>query len=126
VEGIFQLQYLAGSMIDVNLRCFGSLPLAVKSGVNLPTIYCDLVRGVGPDDVVRGRTGVRYRWPQGEVRHVRARLKDRSLGIDLLDALLPRPFAATGSVFSLRDPGPFLARAAGAGRGAVDRLPVGR
>jgi hypothetical protein len=126
VEGIFQLQYLAGSMIDVNLRCFGSLPLAVKSGVNLPALSCDLLRGAGPDDVIRGRVGVRYRWPQGEMRHVRARLEQGAYGLDLLDALLPRPFAATGSVVSLRDPGPFLARAGRAGRAVTDRLPVGR
>ncbi|MGZ4133106.1 MAG: ATP-grasp domain-containing protein [Actinomycetota bacterium] len=126
VQGIFQVQYLAGYMIDVNLRCFGSLALSVKSGVNLPALFCDLVRGAGPDDVVRARTGVRYRWPQGEMRHVRARVKAHAIGPDLLDALLPRPFAATGSVFSLRDPGPFLARASHAGRAVADRLPVGR
>jgi predicted ATP-grasp superfamily ATP-dependent carboligase len=126
VEGIFQVQYLAGYMIDVNLRCFGSLPLSVKSGVNLPAIYCDLIRGDGPSEVVRARPGVRYRWPQGEVRHVRARLKEGAHGLELLDALIPRPFAATGSVFSLRDLGPFLARASHVGRAVVDRLPLGR
>jgi predicted ATP-grasp superfamily ATP-dependent carboligase len=108
-EGIFHVQLAGPYLIDVNPRVFGSLPLAVRAGANLPALYCDLVRG-GPARVVRGRPGVFYRWLEGDLRRALRALRDRKMAApEVLRALRPRRRAAHGPE-SLTDPGPLLAR----------------
>jgi predicted ATP-grasp superfamily ATP-dependent carboligase len=108
--GVFQVQLIGEQVIDVNPRVYGSLPLAVAAGANLPAIACCAATGRHVSGVVRGRPGVRYRWLEGDVRRV---LHDVRLGGLTFRAagraLLPRPGTAH-SVESLRDPGPTLVR----------------
>jgi predicted ATP-grasp superfamily ATP-dependent carboligase len=111
-RGVFQAQYLGGRLIDLNPRPYGSLPLATKSGVNLPALVCALNAGEHPatGTVRRARVGVRYRWLEGDVRHVAARLRNGSMRpIDAVRALAPCRGTAH-SVVSLRDPLPALVR----------------
>lgn len=109
-SGVFQVQLIEDQVIDVNPRVYGSLPLAVAAGANLPAIACDAVQGRLPGSVVRGRPGVRYRWLEGDVRSVLHGLRSRDLSPwTAVRALLPHRGTAH-SIESLRDPGPLLVR----------------
>ena len=111
-SGVFQVQLIDEFVIDVNPRVYGSLPLAVKAGANLPAIACDADHGRTPDDVVRARPGVRYRWLEGDVRRLLHDIGARELSPGAaVRALAPRRGTAH-SVESLTDPGPVLARLA--------------
>lgn len=108
-DGIFQVQFVGKHLIDLNPRVYGSLPLAVAAGANLPGIFCGLVAGrtVAP---VRGRAGVRYRWVEGDLRHLLDGLRTgRSGAAEVLAALRPRS-ATAHSVTAVTDARPLLAR----------------
>ena len=108
-DGIFMAQLVDDVLLDLNPRVYGSLPLAVAAGANLPAIYCDLLAG-RPVERVRGRAGVAFRWVEGDLRHVYAGLRDRSLGPGAaLKALRPRRGTAHPDV-ALSDPRPTVAR----------------
>lgn len=110
--GVFQVQLVGDQLIDVNPRVYGSLPLAVASGANLPAIACAAAAGRMPESVIRARPGVRYRWLEGDVRRVAHDLRRRTLSpLAGARALSPRRGTAH-SIESLRDPGPGLARLA--------------
>ena len=111
-SGVFQVQLIGDFVIDVNPRVYGSLPLAVAAGANLPAIACAAAAGNAPDDLVRGRAGVRYRWLEGDVRSVLHGVRHGGLPLGAAaGALRPRRGTAH-SVESLRDPAPLLARVA--------------
>lgn len=105
-DGIFQAQFAGDFLIDLNLRVYGSLPLGLAAGVNLPAIVCDLVRGVEVRPQ-RARPGVAYRWLEGDLRAVLRLVRSGRLGA--ARELLPRPGIAH-SVASIRDPRPILTR----------------
>lgn len=109
-DGIFQAQFAGTHLLDLNPRPYGSLPLAVAAGVNLPSILADLVSGREPL-VGRPRVGVRYRWIEGDARHLAeaARAGDMTPRA-VLSALTPVR-GTCHSVVALRDPGPTIARA---------------
>jgi predicted ATP-grasp superfamily ATP-dependent carboligase len=111
-SGVFQVQLIEDFVIDVNPRVYGSLPLAVTAGANLPAIACAAAAGNPPDTLVRGRPGVRYRWLEGDLRSVLHDVRHGDLPLRAAGrALLPRRGTAH-SVESLRDPAPLLARVA--------------
>lgn len=123
-EGVFQAQFLGSSLIDLNPRVYGSLPLAVKAGLNLPAIYVNALLG-RPQHIPPPRLGVRYRWLEGDLRHVVSGL--RSGRLDARDAA--RAFAphrgTAHSTESLVDAGPMLRRIRTVGRDAVRQLRAG-
>lgn len=107
--GIFQVQLIGDHLIDVNPRAYGSLPLAVAAGANLPAIACAALEGAG-HELVRGRAGVRYRWLEGDLRSVVQEVRAGRVGLaGAARALMPRRHTAH-SIESLRDPGPGLSR----------------
>jgi len=108
-QGIFQAQLAGDYLLDLNPRVYGSLPLAVKAGTNLPAIYCDLVAGKEVGDL-RARPGVFYRWLEGDLRHLAGEVRAGRMGFgSALRAL--RPHAGTAhSTEWLRDPMPMVAR----------------
>lgn len=108
-EGIFQAQFRAGYLLDLNLRVYGSLPLALAGGVNLAATHCAVVAGQDPP-VQRARAGVGYRWVEGDLRHVAARVRAGELSWPGAWAAL-RPRRGTAhSLLSLRDPAPTVSR----------------
>lgn len=113
-NGIFELQFIrrpeGDYVIDLNTRLYGSLALAVGSGLNLPAIWLDLLLGRTPR-IGSYRPGVRYR---SEQRDARAILHAFRAGrrAEALRACLPRPRTVHG-IFSVRDPLPFICRLAG-------------
>lgn len=108
-EGLFSAQFIEGRLIDLNLRAHSSMPLAVAAGVNPPSIYLDLLRGEEPDPK-RGRPGCRYRWISGELKGVARDLRAGSMSLAEARAILRPRSRTVHSMFSLRDPVPFLLR----------------
>jgi predicted ATP-grasp superfamily ATP-dependent carboligase len=115
-EGVFQADVAGRYLLDVNPRVFASLPLAVEAGANLVGVYCDLLSGVrasGDDSahvIVRGRTGVRFRWFDGDVRHLARQVRHGHMSAGrALRLLVPRK--RTAHPFRpFTDPGPVVAR----------------
>jgi predicted ATP-grasp superfamily ATP-dependent carboligase len=121
-SGIFHAQFAAGRLIDLNPRPYGSLPLAVKAGVNLPSLYCELVRGQTPPRLLRGRPGIHYRSLEGELRWgIHALIRKRLSLSAVAQALRPRRSVAH-AVESFADPLPMLTRL----RHAASRIPMRR
>jgi hypothetical protein len=109
-EGVFQAQFVGPYLVDINPRVYGSLPLAVAAGVNLPSIYCALLEGRTVPRTV-GRAGVTYRWIEGDVRHALAAHRAHCLPWTEVARQL-RPHAGTvHSVVQRSDPRPMLLRA---------------
>jgi predicted ATP-grasp superfamily ATP-dependent carboligase len=109
-SGIFEFQLIRTAerahVIDLNPRPYGSLALAIGAGLNLPSIWVDLLLGREPRIGVY-RTGVRYR---AEVRELRALAAALSRGRIAAALQILRPRRRTvHSIFSLRDPAPILA-----------------
>jgi hypothetical protein len=108
--GVFQVQLIGDQVIDVNPRVYGSLPLAVTAGANLPSIACRAATGQVPDETVRGRPGIRYRWLDGDVRRLLHDVRQGTLTPGAaVQAMRPRRGTAH-SIESLRDPGPLATR----------------
>jgi predicted ATP-grasp superfamily ATP-dependent carboligase len=108
-RGIFQAQFAGDHLLDLNPRVYGSLPLAVAAGANLPAIYCDLVSGKEVRSV-RSRPGVFYRWLEGDVRHLALAVREGRVGfVSALRSLRPHR-KTVHSTESLRDPMPMVAR----------------
>lgn len=109
-SGIFQLQLIDdGSrsyLIDFNAHLYGSLSLALRSGLNLPVIWVE--RLVGEKGPWEGhyRPSVRYRHEERDAALLASALRHgdwRAAGA----VLVPRARTAH-AVFSLRDPAPAL------------------
>jgi len=64
--GLAQLQFLdvngVAALIDVNPRFYGSLPLALAAGVNLPAAWHAVASDTPPPVPGPYRVGVTYRW----------------------------------------------------------------
>jgi predicted ATP-grasp superfamily ATP-dependent carboligase len=99
--GLAELQFIDSAkgptLIDVNLRFFGTMPLALASGVNLPAAWHSVVTGEErpprPGDY---RVGVGFRWLEADVT---AALRG-SPGLLLQRA--PRP--SSGAMWARDDP----------------------
>jgi predicted ATP-grasp superfamily ATP-dependent carboligase len=68
--GLAQLQFIQGAngpaLIDVNTRHYGSLPLALAAGVNLPAAWHAVALGQNLQQPGPYRVGVTYRWLEAE------------------------------------------------------------
>ncbi len=107
-EGVIQAQFIGDSLIDLNPRVYGSLPLALAAGLNLPAIHIAALRGE-VQDIPSARVGVRYRWIEGDVRHVVSEVRRRRLTTwQALGALAPH--RGTAHSMAARDPAPTLRR----------------
>ncbi|HET7048208.1 MAG TPA: FAD-dependent oxidoreductase [Solirubrobacteraceae bacterium] len=113
-EGLFELELIERgdgewAAIDLNPRPYGSMALAIGSGANLPALWCSYLLGLDPPQAhVRARAGVSYRWEDADLRHAIWRL--RAGQIAGAAAVLRMRRRVVHPYFSLRDPGPFLAR----------------
>jgi predicted ATP-grasp superfamily ATP-dependent carboligase len=120
-DGIFQAQFAGPALLDVNPRVYGSLSLAAAAGVNLPDLWVRWVLdGTAPSRSLRGRVGVHYRWLEGDVRHVLARLRGDGRAAAGVVASAARPWPGSAhSVEALTDPRPLLTRVVAALRGST-------
>jgi FkbM family methyltransferase len=127
-RGVFELELIEGEdgglrPIDFNPRIYGSVALAAAAGANLPSLWCEHLSGDRPTAEV-ATVGQRYRWEDGDVRHVGQFVRD-GRPAEAAGVLLPRRTTAH-AYFRRDDPGPFLARLAALGGVAARRLRAGR
>lgn len=113
-DGIFQAQYVGGELIDLNPRPYGSMPLAAAAGVNLPKLLCALHEEpkstTASRSVLRARPGMRYRWIEGDLRHLVHELRRGKQPLGRLVAEMLPSRGTVHSVFCVRDPRPGLSR----------------
>ncbi len=133
-EGVAMVEFKRDSdtgepvLMEVNARFWGSLQLAVDSGVDFPRLLVECATGQVPAPVTTYRVGVVSRWFFGDADHLLARLRRSPAALHLppgapsrlaaLGAFLAAPLARRrGQVFQWGDPGParreLLDRAAG-------------
>jgi predicted ATP-grasp superfamily ATP-dependent carboligase len=115
-EGIFQVQLLELddrlAALDLNPRVFGSLALPIGAGANLPAVWCDWVLNRGREASVEARAGIRYRWEEGELRHLLRNVRGGRL-LAAAAIAVPRR-RVVHAYFERTDPGPLAAWAIGA------------
>ena len=124
-------------LMEINGRVWGSLPLAVRAGMDFPGRLAELLLDGTPAEgppVTEYRAGVRARNLRLEISWIGAVATGRRRYLELP---WPRRTAAVGAALSLLDPrieddhfvrsdlGPGLALAAGIGREAIRKV-VGR
>ncbi len=99
-------------LMEINPRFWGSLQLAVDSGVDFPFLLYRLALGENPESVLDYQMGIRSRWLLGDLDHLIIRLKRHSGHSDLsskrvgkLHAVLKflNPFAGKQEVFRWND-----------------------
>lgn len=70
-SGLAELQFVGNGrdreLIDVNTRFYGSLPLALAAGVNLPAAWHACVTGAPTPSPGEYRVGVTYRWLEADL-----------------------------------------------------------
>jgi ATP-grasp in the biosynthetic pathway with Ter operon len=112
-QGLFMAQFAGTHLLDLNPRPYGSLPLAVAAGANLPALYADLLRGREPPArPVRSRPGVRYRWLEGDIRALIQGVRRGSMSpAEAMRQFLPRANPGA-TVETWRDPLPACVRLA--------------
>jgi predicted ATP-grasp superfamily ATP-dependent carboligase len=108
-RGIFELELLqlgegTFAPVDFNPRPFGWMTLALRAGANLPAVWAECVRGSGPGPFVVARAGLRYRWEDGDAKHLLWQLRRRRWGAAAA-VLAPRRRVAH-AWFEARDPRP--------------------
>lgn len=106
-------------IMEINGRFWGSLQLAIDSGVDFPSLLVARHEGTQVFGPAAYRAGIRSRWEWGEVDHLLARLRrtDAQLSLPpdspsraraLLTALVPWRPGDRFEVFRASDPLPFV------------------
>ncbi len=111
-EGIFEVELIQSGPeefvpIDLNPRPYGSMALAVAAGAPLAAIWCDWLLGRDPRPV-QALAGYRYRWEDGDLRHLLWQLRHGNYRASAATTL-PRRHV-THAHAQLADPLPLLAR----------------
>ncbi len=107
------------ALMEVNGRFWGSLPLAIASGVDFPVLLLEWMHGRHPPVQSPYRVGVRCRHLKGDLSYLAAALKGRPSGWrgaypgrwQALAQIAPWPGRWRSYNFSLQDPMPGLREA---------------
>jgi hypothetical protein len=118
-DGPFHLDFAGRYLLDVNPRIHATLPLAVRAGVNLVGMYCDLLQGRSVPSV-RVEPGLRFRWLEGDLRSLFWNARRGTPLRATLGGLVPKR-GTVHSFATIRDPGPAWQR----GRYMLRRLSEG-
>lgn len=83
--GVAMVEFRIGTdgtpyLMEVNGRFWGSLQLAIDSGVDFPWLFCQLVVGQPLPRSIEYRMGCRLRWFLGDVDNLILRLRARGAG----------------------------------------------
>jgi predicted ATP-grasp superfamily ATP-dependent carboligase len=120
-------------LMEINGRFWGSLQLAIDSGVDFPAILLGVAHGEAVMPVLDYRIGVRSRWWWRDVEHLLTRVRHSPARLELppdapsrADAI--REFLAAGlphrdsDVLQFGDPMPFVAETVGLVTGGARRF----
>ena len=121
--GMAQLQFLHApgrrpSLIDWNARPYGSLPLAIAAGVNLPALWARLATGRSFTPGPPPRDDVTFQWFPGDIR---ASVAEQGKALGAFDALRTA-LGASQSIWRLRDPWPAMRHYSRSGSHALTHL----
>ena len=115
-HGVAMIEYKVSAdgtpyIMEVNTRFWGSLQLAIDSGVDFPLLVYRIAMGQPTQVLPKSRTGNRLRWFLGDVDSLYISLKDRRYDAAgklraLLDFLKPDFAATRHEVFRWDDPRP--------------------
>ncbi len=123
-QGVAMVEYKVDAstgtpyLMEINGRFWGSLQLAIDSGVDFPRLLLDVSTGGGPSSPPDWRTGVRSRWWWGDVDHLLAMFRRSPAALalppghpgrleTLADCLVPRA-ANRNETLQFDDPKPFF------------------
>ena len=106
-------------LMEVNGRFWGSLQLAIDSGVDFPALLLSAALGGAPTPVANYTPGVRSRWFWGDVDHLLTRLRRSATALSLppgapgrwaavRDFLTIRPHSDREEIWRRDDPRPFF------------------
>ncbi len=95
-------------VMEVNGRFWGSLQLAIDSGIDFPALLVRCAAGEAVPQSRRYRIGVRSRWFWGDVDHLYLRLRDGKAPLRALGAFLRLSRRDRSEVWHWRDPAPFV------------------
>lgn len=98
-------------LMEINTRFWGSLQLAIDSGVDFPWLLYQLACGDTPDSVEEYITGIRLRWLLGDLDSLYLTLRDKQYSKTtklkaILQFLTPSPFKTRHEVNRWKDPAP--------------------
>ena len=83
-DGVAMLEFKVDGetarLIEINGRFWGSLQLAIDSGVDFPALLVSALLGEDADSPPQARSGVRLRWLLGDLDHAIALARGRSDG----------------------------------------------
>ena len=121
----------APALMEVNGRFWGSLPLAIASGVDFPRLLLAWMRGEAEPAQPPYRVGVRCRHLKGDLSYLAAAVKGRPAGwrgaypgpLQALGEIAPWPGRWRSYNFSVSDPMPGLREAANYLRTELSRVP---
>jgi predicted ATP-grasp superfamily ATP-dependent carboligase len=106
-SGLAHMQFVgtgsSRALIDVNPRFYGSLPLALACGVNLPAAWHASVSGLPLSTPGAYRLGVTYRWLEGQLLGALRGPRGGRVGA-VGRALRPSTRPRVGAVWSAADP----------------------
>lgn len=122
-EGVAMVEYKRDQrtgrhyLMEINPRFWGSLQLAVDSGVNFPWYLYQAIEGADVAPITRWEVGRRCRWFWGDMDHLVTRLRHSPESLDLppgfpslpstaLQILLPWRARQKSDVFRWSDPVP--------------------
>jgi hypothetical protein len=117
----FKLEETTGRpyLMEVNGRLWGSLKLAIDSGVDFPVLLARMTSGATLTPTTSYRTGIRCRWFWGDLNHLMHRLRFSNAALDLredapskfralVEFLIWRPWRDRFEVFAWTDPYPWI------------------
>ncbi len=121
----------APALMEVNGRFWGSLPLAIASGVDFPRLLLSWMSGDAQSAQSPYRVGVRCRHLKGDLSYLAAAVKGRPAGwrgaypgrLQALAEIAPWPGRWRSYNFSLSDPMPGVREAANYLRKELARVP---
>ena len=107
-------------LMEINGRLWGSLQLAITSGIDFPNLFIDFLNGKSPEEVVSSyHVGYKLKWILGTLDHLIIRLKKthyelykdqdyRSKWGSFLDFMRVKERNTSFDVFDRRDLSPFM------------------
>lgn len=99
-------------LIEINARFWGSLQLAIDSGIDFPWLLYQIAIGQNPESIPQYRSGQRLRWLLGDMDRLYLIYKNRksnntySALVEMIKFLNPGFIHTRFDICRLRDPGP--------------------
>jgi len=90
-EGVAMFEFKGDYFLEVNGRFWGSLPLAIQSGVDFPYLYLLAVSQKLHNPYLAYKTGIKSRWLRADIAHLLRTLKTNPLNLKALAEVL-NPF----------------------------------